>query len=87
MVLGNQENFSILMRFSLILDENKEELIYLLAKIIHYCSTSVDCHAHQRIKPNISLLFSTHRLKLTDFLLNQPLVKLIAPLFFSNLNE
>ena len=86
-MLANQENFSILMRFTLVLEENKEELVYLLAKIIHYCSSLVESHAHQRIKPNIHALFSTHRLKLTDFLLNQPLVKIIAPLFFSNLNE
>lgn len=85
--MANQENFSILMRFTLVLEENKEELVYLLAKLIHYCSSSVQNYAHQRFKPNIHALFTTHRLKLTEFLLSQPLVKLMAPLFFSNINE
>lgn len=86
-MLANQENFSILMRFDLVLEENKEELVYLLAKLVHYCSSSVPSYAHQRVKPSIHSLFATHRLKVAEFLLNQPLVKLMAPLFFSNINE
>lgn len=62
--MNSQENFSILMRLTAIFEENKEELTYLLCKILHYFSTQVQCAPHQRKKPKPEAVLEAHKMKL-----------------------
>lgn len=87
LVLGNQENFSILLRLSAVFLENREELAYLLCKILQYVSTEVPCTPHNRKKPKPEQLIEAHRLRVVEAVLNQQNVRVITPDFFSNQNE
>jgi hypothetical protein len=87
LVLANQENFSILMRLSAVFLENREELAYLLCKILQYVSTEVPCSPHQRKKPSPEQLIEAHKLRVVSAVLNQENVRVVGPDFFSNQNE
>lgn len=52
------------MRLTAIFEENKEELTYLLCKILHYFSTQVQCAPHQRKKPKPEAVLEAHKMKL-----------------------
>lgn len=84
LILGSQENFSIVLRLSYVFLENKEELVYLLCKIIQYVSKEVPCSPHQRKKPNPESIIEAHKLRLVEALLLQENVKVMSPEFFSN---
>lgn len=84
LVLTNQENFSIFLRLATAFLENKEELVYLLAKIIQYVSKEIVCAPHQRKKPCPEQLIEAHRLKVVENVLTQENIRVMAPDFFSN---
>jgi hypothetical protein len=87
LILGNQENFSIVVRLSTVFLENREELAYLLCKIIQYVSGEIPCSPHHRKKPNPESIIEGHKLRLVEAVLLQENIRVMSPEFFSNQNE
>ena len=80
------KNFSIFMRLSSVLEESKQELVYILARILSYTSQQVEKkQSHHFV--SVEGLVEEHRLMLMDQIVGNALVQDISPVFFSSMNE
>ena len=85
-ILTNQENFSIFLRLSSVFEENKAELAYILARILHYSTQEISKeNPYKSIE--MESIMETHILGLINQIVGSQLVQAISPVFFSNVNE
>lgn len=59
-----------------------------MTKILHFCSLELDITVkYNTSQDSILEILENNRLKLVDRILNQEIVKVVNPIFFSNVNE
>ena len=71
-ILKNQDNFSIFMRLNSVFEENKEELVYVLTKILRFCTVELNVkERYNTTQEQIVEIMNQNKLKLMDDLMNQ----------------
>ena len=87
MILTNHENFSIFTRLSSVFQQNKAELIFILAEILHFTIKINLSPKNSTTQQGVLNLMGDNEVQLVDKVVNHEVIKLVNPPFFSNHNE